>query len=638
MLTIGISFVANICIILAMIYGFNLIGQVANNKFFKERFKYSIPIGFAWFMVSFQLLSFPFILLQTSFSIFLLCFGVFSALWIIYLVLNRKYFKFKFSLKNNVVEILVILFVAVFLVGGSNIFSDSWLYSSMISSTIENNLIYSSNGTLSNVQLTIMHHRFESYYLWQAVLSLIFVGKYLIVLVTEYKLFDSVLLVLTMMELGYQFKFSKPKSGLFAAVMFSLLIAQHYLLDLSVFQTSEPPVQLFQISTGTALYHYYIIPFLIIYMKIRDQFTYKQNNIYLLGLLAVFSSLSTTFYYTFPLYLIVLLTIDHLFRKKKNPQLVLAFLMCWLIILISFIGEITMSLLACGLFTIGYLVLSKIILFIYKKLSIKFINITTITMYIMYGIVALVVFNPIIYGSYDFTTDKEALRLYNIVTSINNGDILGEFWPIAFLLFTMALLIILFTKKEFRIYSLYIILFSALFLNPFALSMYKLIGIEPVISRIYAMTFIGYLIIIVSFIKFNNHIIRVMIIIVFIMAVIENVEVLSGYSQTKNSQRNAIESNMDGLAEYNFEPNSFVVFDNLNASKGSEVYFTGVNKLVVLKPSLSWDPNITSCDQLYENEEYTAKFQHCYTIYNTSDAEDLTYVYETDKYLVSQEF
>lgn len=638
MVTTGINFVANICIILVMIYGFNLIGQIANNKFFKGKFKYSIPIGFAWFMASFQLVSFPFILLQTSFSIFLLCFGLFGALWLIYLVLNRKYFKLKFSIKKNIIEIFVILFVAVFLVGGSNIFSDSWLYSSMISSTIENNLIYSSNGTLSNVQLSIMHHRFESYYLWQAVLSMIFVGKYLIVLVTEYKLFDSVLLVLTMMELGHQFNFSKAKNGLFAATMFTLLIAQHYLLDLSVFQTSEPPVQLFQISTGTALFHYYIIPFLIIYIKMRDKFTYKQNNIYLLGLLAVYSSLSTTFYYTLPLYLITLLTIDHLFKKKKNPQLVLAFLMCWLIIFVSFIGEFTMSLLACGGFTIIYLLVSKIILIIYKKLPINFINGVTICLYIMYVVGALLLYNPMIYRSYEFTTDKEALRLYNIVTSINNGDILGEFWPIVFLLFTIALLVIMFIKKEFRIYSVYIIIYSVLFLNPFALSMYKLIGIEPVISRIYAMTFIGYLIILVSFIKFNNHIIRVMITIVFIMALMENMEVLSTYSQTKNSQRTTVESNMDGLAEYNFEPDSFVVFDNLNASKGSEVYFTGINKLVVLNPSLSWDPNISSCDQLYENEEYTAKFQHCYTIYKTANAEDKTYVYETEKYLVSKEF
>lgn len=638
MVTTGISFIANICIILVMVYGFNLIGQVANNKFFKGRFKYSIPIGFAWFMASFQFLSFPFILLQTSFSIFLLCFGCFGVLWLIYLMLNRKYFKFKFSVTRNIVEMLVILFVAVFLVGGSNVFSDSWLYSSMISSTVENNLIYSSNGTLSNVQLSIMHHRFESYYLWQAVLSMIFVGKYLIVLVTEYKLFDSVLLVLTMMELGHQFKFTKLKNGLFATVMFSLLIAQHYLLDLSVFQTSEPPVQLFQISTGTALFHYYIIPFLIIYIKVRDKFTYKQNNIYLLGLLAVYSSLSTTFYYTLPLYLITLLTIEHLFRRKKNPQLVLAFLMCWLIIFVSFIGVFTMSLLACGLFTVIYLLLSKIILFLYKKLSIKFINITTVGLYALYGVSALLLFNPMIYKSYDFTTDKEALRLYNIITSINNGDIVGQLWPIVFLLFTIGLLIVIFTKKEFKTYSLYIIVYSALFLNPFALSMYKLIGIEPVISRIYAITFIGYLIILVAFIKFNNHIIKVLVAIIFIMALIENVEVLSSYSQTKNSQRNAVEGNIDGLAEYNFDPDSFIVFDNLNVSKGAEVYLTGVNKLVVLNPSLSWDPGITSCDKLYDNQEYTAKFQHCYTIYNKKNAEDLSYVYETEKYLISQDF
>lgn len=628
----------NTLIMLMIIYGFHIIGQIANNKFFNARFKYVMPIGFAWFMISFQFISYPFILLQSSFSLFLLTLIPFGILWLGYIGLNRKHITWKIKTSKIPYLPIILIVIAALVALQSIVYSDSWLYSAMITSTIENNSIYSHNGTLSGVQLTIMHHRFESYYLWQAVVAVTFVGNYLVALVTEYKIFDAFLLVLTFMEVGHQFKFSKLRSAFLAVAMYFMLTTQHFFLDLSPFQTTEPPIQMFQISTGTSLFHYFIIPFTIIYLLIEKELNYRQKNIYLLGLLFTFSSVSTTFYYTMPLLIIALLTVKHLFHKQKDNQLVLAFMICWMLIIMSFIGVMTNQLIYPWVFALGYLVITKVVLVIYKKLSLKVLKIMTLVMMSGYALLAVLIFNPMLYAIHDFGVDKQSLRIYNMVTNFNNGTYNEVILPLAFLIFSCVMLILIFTKREFKLFAQYIIIYSFYFLNPFALILYRAIGVQPVISRIFAFSFIGYLIIICAFKYSNNLVIKFVLMLWVTIAVTQTIFGLPDEFNTKINHVKQIESNVDGLANYQFEDNSFIVFDNLNASSGSEVYYTGVNKLVVLNPALSWDPNVTSCSRLYENPDYISKFEHCYTIYDKDSKEDLEYVYETDKHLVYQNF
>lgn len=622
---------------LVIVYGFNILGQIANNKFFNERFKYVIPIGFAWFMVTFQLISYPFILLQTSFSMFLLALVPFGILWLGYIVINRKYITWKIKVDAPYVG-LVIIIIALILELSSIVYSDSWLYSAMITSTIENNVIYSHNGTLANVQLSIMHHRFESYYLWQAVVAMTYTGNYLVGLITEYKILDAVLIVFSFMELGHQFKFSKLKSSLFALSMYFMLTAQHSFLDLSPFQTTEPPIQLFQISTGTALYHYLIIPFTIIYLAIEKKLNYKQKNIYLLGLLFVYSSVSTTYYYTFPLFIIALLTVKHLFMGEKDNQLVLSFMICWMLIIMSFIGVVTDRLVYTWSFALGFLLLTKAVMVLYNKLSLNLLKKMTVGMMAIYTLAAVVLFNPLVYSNSDFGVDKQSLRLYNLFMNYQNGSFDKVYLPLIFLVFSCVMLVLIFTKKEFRTFGLYIITYCFYFLNPFAITIYKIIGVQPVISRIFAYSFIGYLIVICAFKYSKNILVKVLLIIWAGSAIIQSIGDVSTNFSAKMNQVAQINSNMGGLANYDFDDQSFIVFDNLNASNNSEVYYLGVNKLVVLNPKLSWDPNVKSCGQLYANPDYTTKFKHCYTIYDKDKAEDLNYVYETDKQLVYKNF
>lgn len=635
-MTTILNFIINMLIMGLIISFFALIGQIANRKFFNQRFKYHVPLGFAWFMITFQFLSFPFILLQTTFSAFLIAFVGFAIAWAIYIILNRKYIKFEFSLKPTLIVSAIIAFVFFIIASKSYVYSDSWLYSAMITSTIQNNLIYSHNGTLANVQLSIMHHRFESYYLWQAVISMIYSGKYLFALVTEYKLFDACLIVFTYLELAHQFKIGKYKSYFFAFLTFCMIIAAGMFLDLSPFQTSEPPVQFFQISTGTALFHYYMIPLAIIYMRIENSLSNSQKYIYLIGMLLVFSSLSTTFYYTLPLFYITLLAIKHLIQKEKDNPVLIAFMSCWYIIITCYIGVMTTNLLYIALFTVGYIGLTALTYLIYQKLSIKVINVVTYVLGTIYVILAIVLFNPIVYMGRDFTTDKQALRIYNTVMDAVNGNYFDLVLPLFCFMLSLVMLFRLFTDKEYKIYAQYIIIYSLMFLNPFAISMYLEIGIEPVTSRIIAFSLISYLIILVAFKTLHTSMPKILL---FIWAGISLSVVTSGVEsgiKTKESQFTTINQSLSGIASYDFKENSFVVFDNLNASKGSEVYYTGINKMVILNPSLSWDPKITDCDQLEDSNLPT--YDHCYTIYEKAKAEDVEYAFETTNYLVYENF
>ncbi|WOO87653.1 hypothetical protein RZE82_01600 [Mollicutes bacterium LVI A0039] len=638
MLTSLIQFTVNSIIMLLIILGFSIIGQIANHKFFDQRFKYNVPIGFAWFMVTFQVISFPFILLQTAFSTFLIFFMFFQVAWLIYIVLNRQYFTFNVFNGKWTLQAIVVVLVFLVMLAKSIVYSDSWLYSAMITSTIQNNLIYSHNGTLADVQLSIMHHRFESYYLWQAVVSMLLSGKYLLALISEYKLFDAFLLVLTFMELGHQFKMSKAKSAIFALCMFLMLTAQGNFLNLSPFQTSEPPVQLFQLSTGTALYHYYLIPFAIIYLRIFKDLTVKQKNIYLVGMLIAFSSLSTTFYYTLPLYYLTILIAEHLIYKQKDSSVVLAFMTCWLIIISCFIGVMTMNLSYVIVFGCCWGLITKATLSLYQRVSINFLGISTKILMLGYAIGAILLFNPMVFINHDFTTDKQALRLYNIVMDFNNGDYQKIILPVVCLVFIVVILFKIFTSEQFKIYAEYIIIYSVMFLNPFAISMYKLIGIQPVISRIFAFTFIGYLIVIYVFKTPLISLYKVVLIIWVVIAIPEHISKLDSSISSKSKQVTSINSNFDELATYNFMPNSFIVFDNLDATVGSEVYYTGINKLVVLNPALSWSPSINSCSALQADSELSSKYEHCYTIYEKENAIGEEFVFETDKYVIYNQY
>lgn len=634
-----IQFTINILIVCTLLYFFRIIGQIANHKFFSGRLKYGVPIGFLWFLATLQVFSFPFILIQTTFTLFLLCFSVFITIWFIYIYKNKQYIKLKVNLYNVRVELILIGLIFLLVALQSKIFSDSWLYSTMISSTLENNLIFSNNGMLADTKLTIWAHRYESYYLFQAVCAFLFTGNYLFALVTEYKLIDAAIIIFSFMELGYQFNIRKERLPFFAASLLLMMISGDLLLKGSFMQTTEPPIQLFQISTGTLMFHMIIIPFLLIIMKLLNKLTNKGQLLLITIVVLSFTAFSNTYYYTLPLYFATMLIIRHLVNKETNVALFWGFCLMWVSILNQGIG-IKFENIFISMISIGFSVMIAILLTKgYKRLTVKIAQIITVIATSIFGFLLVYTFNLQQYMNLDSGVNKQSIRINNIIVFFQDK----EYWSflvvaIMFAIFCYLIFKIFTTKGKYQQFATYILVYSILFLNMSALSLYAKIGIEPITSRIYAVSFLGYLATIYLFDKgIEKKIVLGITSVYFFFCLIqietESVDIII------NKQKRYIDnaSSLEELADINYNENSFIVFDNLNATIGSEIFYTGVNKLVVLRPDISWQPGIDTCDEFYQTPELSSKYKTCYTIYAKGKTENLDFDYETNQYYIVED-
>ncbi len=633
-----LSFAINMIIMIGVVSFFSAIGQVINKKYFASRFKYSPVIGFITFIASFQLLSFPFILLQTKYTSFVLVAIPFMLIWIGYLWRMRKLIKFDIS--NLKAELIMIIIWFGILAFRSIIFSDSWLYSVMISSTIENNLIFSNDGFTAFTQLNIMHHRFESYYLWQALLSSLFIGNYLLVLVTEYKLFDAVILILSLMELGYQFNLKRSKAIMFTVFIIVMMSSADTIIDGSWMQTTEPPVQLFQISTGTALYHILILPFLLIYTQLNYKLNWCQKKYFWILFVVAFSAMSTTFYYTLPLYFSIWLIVKHIYYKQKDQQILFAFGLTWIIIIASFTGVFTQSLAITSFLICGLLLVLKLVLMCYRKLSTRAVSRLTILAIATYLVLIIYNYNQFAYTNGSFTTDKQLLRIRNIIVNIQNGDIASVIIPIIMLVLLIVACFGLISSKQKKYQRAvgFGILYLILFFNNASICFYYQIGIGPVVSRIAAASLWGYTVSLYVIERLTKYLVVDAILITYtILGISSILNSAVSYHNTKQTYIDSVNGELGQLARYDYLPNSFYVVDNLDATVGNEHFYQGINKLVVLRPDLSWNRHITSCEQLSEDKQLSAEYSNCYTIYNKQKRVDKDYVFETENYLVSKD-
>lgn len=634
-----IQFIFNMLIMVGVLYFLRLIGQIANHKYLNSKLKYGVPVGFLWFLATMQVFSFPFILIQTTFTVYLLFFGLFICTWLYYILKNRQFVEFKVNLKNRQVELLLILFVFIIVAARSMIYSDSWLYSTMISSTIENNLIYSNNGMLADTKLTIWAHRFESYYLFQSVIAFIYAGNYLFALVTEYKVFDAAIIIFSFLELGYQFKIRNTRLPFFAVSLLMMMVVSDLALKGSFMQTTEPPIQLFQISTGTLMFHMLIIPFLIIYYKWIDKINLKTSMFFITVITIGFTAFSNTYYYTLPLYFATILIIQHLVLKRKNVGVFLGFCLTWIFIINQGIGILFENIFISIFSILISLILGFLLTKGYKLLSIKQTRIITYAGVTGYTLLLLYIFNLQGYMKLDSGVNKLAIRINNILVYFKNA----EYWSflfvgIMFVIFCYLVYKLFTTKGQYQKFGSYILVYSLLFLNMSALLLYAKIGIEPITSRIYAMSFIGYLVTIYLFDCGINKKLILLITSVYFFACLIQVETKSIENLIEGNKRyidNA--SSLEELADIDFADNSFIVYDNLNATVGSEIFYTGVNKLVVLRPDLSWQPGIDTCEEFYNDPELSAKYDTCYTVYVKNKTQNIDYDFETSNYYIVED-
>lgn len=188
-------------IIFITIFCFDFIGYLTTKKLSINNQNLIFPIGFIVFMGIFELISLIPMLTNNTFSYFLIFF--LSCLLIsIILLLKRNFngyketivdrFKNKYFLLNLILAIIGGIIVSLLAVGAS----DSWLFSPMTLSCIQNNRIFSHNGITIDGMIQSYHYT-DSYYLFQAVLTKLSPLFHFTFMLTFIKFLEAFIIIMT---------------------------------------------------------------------------------------------------------------------------------------------------------------------------------------------------------------------------------------------------------------------------------------------------------------------------------------------------------------------------------------------------------------------------------------------------------
>lgn len=598
---------------LLIIFILGNIGYALNQKFFPN-FKYNVLSGFLLITSVFQIISFPFLWYQTSFSLFIMIIA--PIVLIIFgtsLYLNKlSYFKHIYQQKTNPIYLLV-FGLALIVINSSLLNSDSWLYSALINSTIKNNIIYSSDGKVFMGHLNMFHHRFDSYYLFQAVIAKFSFGETINFLLSYYKILDSFLIISALFALAETFLNKKYKHFLF--VVMYLFAGIDTELNIAVLQTTEISNQLLQLSTGTSLLHLVYYPLLFAFFIKRNEMSDKMQIGFGSLLVLSFTAATNSAVYTLPLYFAAVIVYDLLTQKTKSiPAITLFSLTLTSSILqqafFKFSEPVALGVtLVFAAILIGANIGMRKISFIGYDYLIK-------GLLVIYFFVSLILFNFSTYFSYNSSVNFQKIinRVYIGLSTIGSESI--DWYRLLFLVTLAVLFFFTFKTKNSKIKALftYSIIFIVLFAMPLADGIYIRLSIEPVISRINELSAVSFVLILALLDRMNlNYVVAIVagLLLVWMQGAYERID---DYMVAKQNFQVQYQELIAPLIEHDFEPNSIVVVDSLDVSPSVGVFYVGINKLVVFVPDLSLTYDYNTCEEVVDSG-FGESYDYCYTIY-----------------------
>ncbi|MFV0288638.1 MAG: DUF6077 domain-containing protein, partial [Mycoplasmatales bacterium] len=286
-----------IIVILVLFLEFSgyLISQKLNLKT-----KYSIVFGFLMLVAFFEVVSFPFIILQTTFTLYR------NVIWILLILFYLSIFKIcgfnrqslkswlstfnKMKIMVYIIGIVIGLYIAVI----SKSTYDSWLYIPMILHPIQTNtMIYNTTDL----------HTFDGYY---RLLSFItyYSGKDVLAnymfLMVFYKFFEVIMLFNCF---GFIIEQIFPKKEKFVLLLMSVGLIWQIVYVLPATMSDEFLSDLYKMGpTGSIFLHGFIIPFLFVYLFKE----YKSNKLLLLILLSGLG-FSSSLIFIYPLFIVMYL-------------------------------------------------------------------------------------------------------------------------------------------------------------------------------------------------------------------------------------------------------------------------------------------------------------------------------------------
>ena len=275
-------YVFNFLIIFILLYSFDLIGYIFTKKCSNKKPVFNIPLGFFVFLGFFQIINLIPMYLHANF-IGTLIINVILFTSII-LFISIKYGKewldiTKKNLKLPIFKAFLIIAptfgLILFLFATSSI--DSWLFAPMTLSSIDNNIIFSNNGTEVNGVIQSLHG-FDSFYLLQGFLAKIsqFDGYFYI---TSFTKFLEGILITSSFALMINYFFKKNQTMLFIIIIITIIFGFPTFTNYPNFH--EVSIQTYKmLSLGTNMMNL-LFPF-VFYIYYREQ---NNNYRYLLPLI-----------------------------------------------------------------------------------------------------------------------------------------------------------------------------------------------------------------------------------------------------------------------------------------------------------------------------------------------------------------
>lgn len=448
-------------IILISLFIFDFTGYVVLKKIKRENYLISLPLGFMLFMGIFEFLSLFSMVNKTNFVLYRN--SLLILLVIVYSILIFKNLDYFTTLKirySNRFKILVTVFsliagllISILATG----YGDSWLYSSMILSSIDNNIIFSNNGISIGGEIQSFHYT-DGIYLLQSILTSLSPIDNYVFLVTFVKFLEGVIIVST---IGFvvDFFIKKNKSIVFIVVAMFLLLGKNLFTRYPT--GDEIYTHTFRsIMMGTNLINNVGIILAVILIISNIKIKYKQILMPIVGF-ALFSFTSSSLF-MFSSLLVIAMYVEVFGRKSKDGMnyIVSGFGVVYIFALVYYLSSSPILMLIGAIvgiiaFSVAFYLVQKLS---YEKIK-KILKIGLI-LYILITIVGIfvlrntnVIFNSILELDHSKIYDISGHYYLNIFASLlylvlfivglidiyKNKKLLGNYLIFAFILFANPL-------------------------------------------------------------------------------------------------------------------------------------------------------------------------------------------------------
>lgn len=459
--------IISILLVLFTLFIFDFTGYTILKKLNKTYYLFTLPLGFCVFMGIFELFSLIPMITRMNFHRYLMVFlGVFVIAYGFLFIKNLDYFKnFAERIRQRYVLIVVTMativgLVMFFLATG---YGDSWLFSPMVLSGIDNNAIFSNNGISVNGPIQSFHYT-DGYYLFQTILASLAPGDDFTFLLSFFKFIEGFIIV---SSLGFiiDYFFKQNRSIIFLVVSICLLVGMPLFTPYPNFD--EISTHMYRsMALGTNMLN--MVGSSIFVILIISNIPSKYKVWLVPGMaLATFAFSSSSLFNTAAL-LFVMFFVEIYGKKNKDGLMsIVSGLVVLLLFAFVYVNQISVKL--SFIFAILGIVGLVVVYFIFKKCSYQLLRklaLVIIAMFLIVNFICLLVLN-------------NTTIILNNIYKLSHNDIyfvsphyyLNIFGNLVYLILLICAIVAI--ARRYKIFGIFLLFMILFFANPIS---YRSIG------------------------------------------------------------------------------------------------------------------------------------------------------------------